>query len=216
MRLLSICLGLLFWVCGIKAQSIQENESDVDATHSVILSENRNNPQAFGVDADEDVVLDEAQLSNQQAILQANAQSLRIGFINFRRIMTSIPQLNAVSSLLEAEFSAQQKALTAKQEEVAQMERELATLERGEAYSDFEKQVIAKRREWLREDAAYRDAYSVRRNEELAKLQRIVVDEIVALAKALDFDIILNDTGVIYVSEEADLTSAVIERLRLL
>lgn len=64
--------------------------------------------------------------------------------------------------------------------------------------------MIAKRREVARQEAAFRDAHSVRRNEEMAKLQTVVADEIVRFAKEEGFDIILNDIGVVYVSEEAD------------
>ncbi len=153
-------------------------------------------------------------LQERQKLAAAQGQNLRIGFINFRRIMASIPQLKTVSESLEREFASQKSTLVTKQQDLAEMEQHLSTLERGDAYSDYEKQVIAKRRDFVREEASYRDAYSVRRNEEVAKLQRIVVDEIVALAKELDFDVILNDTGVIYVSEDADLTAIMIERLR--
>lgn len=74
--------------------------------------------------------------------------------------------------------------------------------------------MIAKRRDVARRDASFRDSFSVRRNEELAKLQKMIADEIIALAKADGYDVILNDTGVFYVSERADLSAVVIERLK--
>lgn len=140
-------------------------------------------------------------------------EDLRFGFVNIRRIMGNIPQVGRIGRQLDEEFSDRQREQQRLSEEVAQLEATLRRTPRGDEYFFIEKQVIAKKRDMVRSEEAFRDDYSVRRNEELAKLQRLIVDEIVALAKQYDFDVILNDTGVIYVSEKADLTSSVIRRL---
>lgn len=142
------------------------------------------------------------------------SRELKLGFVNFRRIMLEIPQFTDMRSTLENEFRAENARLQSEQEALANMEAQLAKMERNDAYIAFEKQVIAKRRDVARQEAALRDGYSVRRNEEMAKLQSVVADEIVALAKEEGYDIILNDIGVVYVSEGADLTSAIIKRLQ--
>lgn len=141
-------------------------------------------------------------------------RDLKIGFVNFRRIMLEIPQFTDMRSTLDNEFRADNERLLSERERLANMESELGRMARDDAYIAFEKQVIAKRREVARQEAAFRDAHSVRRNEEMAKLQTVVADEIVRLAKEEGFDIILNDIGVVYVSEEADLTGTVILRLQ--
>ncbi|MDO4777254.1 MAG: OmpH family outer membrane protein [Cardiobacteriaceae bacterium] len=143
------------------------------------------------------------------------SRELKLGFVNFRRIMLEIPQLTDMRRTLESEFRAENSRLQSEQEALANLEAQLAKMERNDAYIAFEKQVIAKRRDVARQEAALRDGYSVRRNEEMAKLQSVVADEIVALAKEEGYDIILNDIGVVYVSEGADLTSAIIKRLQL-
>lgn len=141
-------------------------------------------------------------------------RDLKLGFVNFRRIMLEIPQLTDMRQTLENEFRAEEARLQSEQEALANLEAQLTRMERNDAYIAFEKQVIAKRRDVARQEAALRDGYSVRRNEEMAKLQSVVADEIVALAKEAGYDIILNDIGVVYVSEGADLTGAVIKRLQ--
>lgn len=142
------------------------------------------------------------------------SRELKLGFVNFRRIMLEIPQFTDMRSTLENEFRAENARLQSEQEALANMEAQLAKMERNDAYIAFEKQVIAKRRDVARQEASLRDGYSVRRNEEMAKLQSVVADEIVTLAKEKGFDIILNDIGVVYVSEDADMTSDVIQRLQ--
>lgn len=144
----------------------------------------------------------------------ALSRDIKLGFVNFRRIILEIPQFTDMRSTLENEFRAENLRLHSEQEALNTMEAQLAKMERDDAYIAFEKQVIAKRRDVTRQEAALRDTYSVRRNEEMAKLQSVVADEIVKLAKEKGFDIILNDIGVVYVSEEADMTGVVIKRLQ--
>ena len=139
---------------------------------------------------------------------------LRIGFVNFRRIMAAAPQREEINERLEREFGVERDALLQAQSELRSMERQLETLQHGDSYNDYERQVINKRRDVARRDSDYRDNINVRRNEEMAKLQKMIGDEIISLAKEANYDIILNDIGVFYVSERADLSPQVITRLQ--
>ena len=139
---------------------------------------------------------------------------LRIGFVNFRRIMAAAPQREEINERLEREFGVERDALLQAQSELRSMERQLETLQHGDNYNDYERQVINKRRDVARRDSDYRDNINVRRNEEMAKLQKMIGDEIISLAKEANYDIILNDIGVFYVSERADLSPQVITRLQ--
>ena len=139
---------------------------------------------------------------------------LRLGFVNFRRIMAAAPQREEINERLEREFGAERDALLQAQSELRGMERQLETLQHGDNYNDYERQVINKRRDVARRDSDYRDNINVRRNEEMAKLQKMIGDEIINLAKEARYDIILNDIGVFYVSERADLSPQVITRLQ--
>ncbi len=139
---------------------------------------------------------------------------LRIGFVNFRRIMAAAPQREEINERLEREFGVERDALLQAQSELRSMERQLETLQHSDNYNDYERQVINKRRDVARRDSDYRDNINVRRNEEMAKLQKMIGDEIINLAKEARYDIILNDIGVFYVSERADLSPQVITRLQ--
>ena len=146
--------------------------------------------------------------------IELNPADLRIGFVNFRRIMAAAPQREEINERLEREFGVERDALLQAQSELRSMERQLETLQHGDAYNDYERQVINKRRDVARRDSDYRDNINVRRNEEMAKLQKMIGDEIINLAKEARYDIILNDIGVFYVSERADLSPQVITRLQ--
>ncbi|MBV7434313.1 OmpH family outer membrane protein [Cardiobacteriaceae bacterium TAE3-ERU3] len=213
---LLILLGSIF-SAQANAQEQQEaheetvQPTDVESTNASWLSEQTT------LDDEQTVSAAQADIVGRQLqgeLHKANGDSLQLGFVNLRRVMASIPQLAILRARLDSEFAQQKAELDRQSDEIQAFETQLADMPRGDEYSELEKQVIAKRRTFARINASFRDAYSVRRNEELATLQQQVVDEIVNLAKEHGYDVILNDTGVIYVSAEADLTSIVIERLQ--
>ena len=152
--------------------------------------------------------------SSAQAADTVDPADLRIGFVNFRRIMAAAPQRDEVNERLEREFGVERDALLQAQSELRDMERRLETIRHGDAYNELERQVINKRRDVSRRDSDYRDNINVRRNEEMAKLQKMIGDEILSHAKEAGYDIILNDIGVFYVSERADLSPLIIKRLQ--
>ena len=149
-----------------------------------------------------------------QATDTVDPADLRIGFVNFRRIMAAAPQRDEVNERLEREFGVERDALLQAQSELRDMERRLETIHHGDTYNELERQVINKRRDVSRRDSDYRDNINVRRNEEMAKLQKMIGDEILSHAREAGYDIILNDIGVFYVSERADLSPIIIKRLQ--
>ncbi|SUO97119.1 OmpH family outer membrane protein [Suttonella ornithocola] len=177
--------------------SLSFNEEQVHMSNKEILSD----------------VLKVVPATTSSLVKNVKLSNLRLGFVNFRRIMGTIPQLSAIRRNLDNEFSAQQQELLQSQKTLEALEQKVARHANDADYDTLTQQLIEKRREIARQDAAFRDNYSVRRNEEIAKLQSLVLDQIVSLAKEQSFDVILNDTGVLYVSEKADLTELVIERL---
>lgn len=160
--------------------------------------------------------LSPSSLPEEHKPLLEQAQGLKIGFINFRTIMINAPQNDAIRSILEQEFKDEHKALLQEQQTLSQLEQQLLSLDNQDPqYPILERQIISKRRELAKRDNEYRDRYSLRRNEEAANVQTLVLNEIIAVAQEAGFDVILNDTGVVYVSERADLTQAVLKRLKM-
>ena len=139
----------------------------------------------------------------------AEIGNLRVGFVNFRRIVSTIPQLAVISKNLNQEFASSQANLLQAQKELEELEKQVNQHSDDEALMQ---KLIAKQRDVSRQEATLRDSYSLRRNEEVAKLQNLILDEVIALAKERGFDIILNDNAVLYVIEKGDLSKAVIDR----
>ena len=72
--------------------------------------------------------------------------------------------------------------------------------------------VCSKRRELKRSQDEFRDDLNIRRNEVLSKLQKVMYEATVSLAKEQGFDVILGQ-GVVYSSDRVDITDKVLKKL---
>lgn len=148
------------------------------------------------------------------AVSVANAEA-RIGFVNIALVLKEAPQADAARKKLEEEFAPRDDKIVAMQKKLKQMEEEMAT--DAENMSDEERkkkerQIVLEKREIKRTREEFNEDLNIRRNDELNKLQKLVYDTIVTLAKDKDFDIVFGD-NVIYASETVDLSEKVLERL---
>ncbi|MCK4840446.1 MAG: OmpH family outer membrane protein, partial [Methylococcales bacterium] len=76
----------------------------------------------------------------------------------------------------------------------------------------LERDILAKKRESKRSQQEFREDFNMRRNEELGKLQRRILEAIRALAKDENFDLLLTE-GVIHASKQIDVTERVQKKL---
>jgi outer membrane protein len=77
---------------------------------------------------------------------------------------------------------------------------------------NMEKEILNKKRDAKRAQQEFSEDFNVRRNEELGKLQRRIVEVIREIAKSQNFDLLLTDS-VIYASDKIDVTSQVQQKL---
>lgn len=146
----------------------------------------------------------------------ASAQQLKIGFVNVARVVSEAPQATDAMAALQEEFAPRQRELVSLQaafkERSDQMQRDLEVMgpdERRNAERDLRKEerALARSLEELNEDA------NLRRNEELAKLQREILREVAAFAREDGYDLVLGE-GVFYASSAVDITAKVLDRLK--
>lgn len=140
---------------------------------------------------------------------------LKIGFVDTVKLIESAPQAKTAQSEIEAEFTPREKELVAMQREIKDMEEKLgrdgAVMSESERTS-HERKITSKRREMKRSQDEFRDDLNIRRNEVLAKLQKDMYQAVVELAKEQKFDLILSQ-GVVYSSEQVDITDSVLKKL---
>jgi outer membrane protein len=79
--------------------------------------------------------------------------------------------------------------------------------------SAAEKELRDGYRELQRKQAEVQDDFNARRNEEMSRLNRTLLDEVQVFAKAQGFDLILAD-GVIYATSAMDVTGPILAALQ--
>ena len=150
-------------------------------------------------------------------LLVANASyaDLKVGFVNIPAVLEKAPQAEKAKKRLEQEFSPRDKKLVAQQKEIQSMDEKMtkdAAVMSESARASLEKDILNKKRDAKRAQQEFTEDFGARRNEELGKLQRRIVEAIREIAKTQNFDLLLTD-GVIYASEKIDVTSQVQEKL---
>jgi len=142
---------------------------------------------------------------------------LKIGFVNASTILERAPQAEEARKRLEEEFNDRDLALVDAQKAVRDLEDRM--IDQGPEMSDSERRRLERdirnqKRDLKRLEEEFKEDFNLRRNEELGKLQRLVYDAIASLAKAEEFDLIVNQDSVIFASERVDVTEKVLERLQ--
>ncbi|HNW77747.1 MAG TPA: OmpH family outer membrane protein [Candidatus Competibacteraceae bacterium] len=147
----------------------------------------------------------------------AQAADLKIGFVSVAKILSSAPQAEAASKRLEQEFAPRQKGLVEAQKSVRKLEEKLS--KDGAVMSEsqrrnLENDIRNQLRDLNRTNAELREDFNLRRNEELGKFQKQVLEVINGLAKEEGFDLVVNDGATLYASPQVDITDKVLSRLK--
>ncbi len=141
---------------------------------------------------------------------------VKIGFVNIIKVMEQAPQADAARKALEQEFSGRDAKLTTERDAIIEMERKLQTdgaIMSAAQREGLESDIARRKLEFNREREELKEDFNIRRNEELSKLQRVVYDVIVEVAKSENYDLMVTER-VLYASERIDVTDKILERLR--
>ena len=147
----------------------------------------------------------------------AGAQAqVKIAVVNVPRLLEEAPQAKTAMQAMQDEFAprqrdmaAQQKDLKAKEEKLQRDGAVMAENERRTA----EKDLRDGQRDLARKQNEYVEDLNVRRNEELGKLQRSLLQEVQTFARNGGYDLVVGD-GVLFVNESLDITPQVLSALQ--
>jgi outer membrane protein len=143
-------------------------------------------------------------------------EAVKIGAVQVLKVLEQSPQYQAAGKELDKEFEPRSKILIAEQKKIKDLEDKLAKdraiLSEAES-SKMERDILAKRRDYKRSQDEFREDINFRRNEELAKIQKVIFEAIQKVAKDNNYDVVLSE-GVIYASSRTDMTDLVIETLK--
>ncbi len=144
------------------------------------------------------------------------AADLKIGVVNAGVVLDKSPQKAAALARLEKEFSARSKSLEAKHKALRAAQEKLkkdGAILSADQRRNKERDLLSDQRELQRLQDEYSEDLSIRRNEELRKLEKDIAETIVDLAKKESYDLVLYQ-GVIFASDKVDLTDKVLEMLK--
>lgn len=141
----------------------------------------------------------------------------KIAIVDFQKLAQESPQGKAVQDAMRAEFAPRQRTLQAQEQSIKakqeRLQKDGATMsddQRGRA----EKELRDSARDLQRAEGEFNDDVSARRNEELSKLQRTLIEEVRTYAKAQNLDMVLSSEAVVYASGNYDITPQVLTALQ--
>jgi outer membrane protein len=149
------------------------------------------------------------------AVVPAWAE-LKIGVVDYGKLMEESPQAKTVVEAIRTEFTPRQRDLQNQQQTLKAKEDKLqkdgATMTEDQR-ARSEKELRDSYRDLSRKQQEVQDDFNARRNEEMSRLQRILIDEVRVYAKAQNFDLVIAD-GVIYSTPTLDITPAILTALQ--
>lgn len=147
-------------------------------------------------------------------MFSANAQSLRIGYVNTDRIFREANAAKAAQAKLEQEFSKRQKDLVdqgnALKAASDQLEREGPTLPTSQLQAR-QQQLQDQDRDFQRKRREFQEDLNSRKNEELQQLLDRANQVVKQIAETEKYDVILQQA--VYINPKLDITDEVIKAL---
>ncbi len=146
----------------------------------------------------------------------AQAADLKVGYINFGRLLEESPQAKAAQQALEGEFLPRQRDVAAQQKSLEEkrdrLKRDAAVMSESDRIKS-EREIrdlelnVQRRFNELQEDL------NLRRNEEVGRMQRALLQEVQAYARTNGYQLVVSE-GVLYAAEALDITPQVIAAIK--
>jgi len=141
---------------------------------------------------------------------------LKIGVVDYGKLVEESPQAKAALDTIRTEFTPKQRDLQNQQASLKTKEDKLqkdgATMSQDQR-ANAEKDLRDSYRELQRRQSEVQDDFNARRNEEMSRLQKMLIEQVRVYAKAQNFDLVIAD-GVIYTTPSIDITPAILAQLQ--
>jgi outer membrane protein len=141
----------------------------------------------------------------------------KIGVVDPQRLLLESPQGKAMADAMQTEFAPRQRTLQAQGQSLKAKEEKLqkdgATMTEDQRQR-AEKDLRDGARDFERSKSEFQDDVTARRNEELSRLQRTLLEEVRTYAKAQNYDVVLSGEAVLYATSADDITPAILAALQ--
>ncbi len=146
-----------------------------------------------------------------------NAAELKIGVVDVHSVLEQSPQKVQALSRLGKEFLSRSKSLDKKHKDIITAQNNLAKdsiILSTDTRKERERNIVTDQRELQRLQDEFREDLSIRKDEELQKLNITIVETIANLAQAESYDLVVHQGVILYASEHVNMTAKVLELMR--
>ncbi len=144
--------------------------------------------------------------------LPAQAQSVRIGYVDMQRLLVNAPQILAARSRMQQEFDKRDAELRVDEARLAELELRAGKSASSEEREELNRQAEALRRSIARTRERLREELNARVDEETERAWPQINDAIAEHGREQGYDLIVT-SPVAYVSGRIDVTDDVLARL---
>lgn len=140
---------------------------------------------------------------------------IKIGYVDVNRLLSESPQAKAATEEMRSEFTPRQRDIINEQQSVKAREdrlnKDAATMTEDQR-ARAEQDLSDANRDLQRKMSELQDDINARRNEEMARLQRTLFEQVRSYAKSQNYDLVVTDA--LYANPSLDITSAVLAALQ--
>jgi len=146
----------------------------------------------------------------------ASAAGTKVAFVQVAKVLQAAPQVKAIKARIRKEFAKRDDQLVAEQKKLNKLKEKLARDAAIMSESEkkrLERDIIARTRKLKNAQSEFQEDLSLRQNEELAKLRKVITEVVVKVAKRGGFDMVL-ESGVVWATDRVNITDKVIRELK--
>jgi outer membrane protein len=145
----------------------------------------------------------------------ADAQQLRIGYVDMKEVLDNAPQVIAGRTKLDREFRSRNDAIEMDELRTEALQARLQQADMtAENTAQLEREIRELRRNVTRRKEDLRDELSFRRTEEVQRLEEEINVAVKEIAQRNGFDLILS-SPVVYANPDLDITDLILEQLEV-
>ncbi len=147
----------------------------------------------------------------------------RIGYVNYRKLRSSAPQIPQIREKLTREFEPQRKKIVALRKTISELLNQYDSAisesdkdpndKNQQAINQLQKDIDEKQVELTKLQQRIQNEVTSRRNEEMTKLQNLIIHLVAKVAKEKQLVYVQNETAVIYVNSCIDISPDVFNYL---
>ena len=147
--------------------------------------------------------------------VSAEAQQLRVGYVDMKEVLDNAPQVLAGRATLDQEFRSRNDSIEMDEMRAEALEMRLQQADMNpESRTQIERDLREMHRNITRRKEDLRDELSFRRTEEVQQLEDQINIAVQEIAQRNGFDLIIS-SPVIYANPDLDITSLILEQLEV-